>query len=238
MNSYNELPMLQVKYRYCQQQGVFPIIIDNMSTDGTVEFCEKNKIAFSQIDTNNCFDLRKLLSEMQNILHIIKPDWFIYLGMDAFPIFENGIIKECMQAENEGYNMIALSQYTFQNTGEEMTFINPFANNFHYQLTFTGSLIAQYHPAATITPDRLHLPDPRVYFSKGAIFESHCWNTPERRAEILERRQRAWLNGMPKNWGTHYLNEQHTNYIFAKEKCKDVRTEKDLFELYLKAITI
>ena len=232
MNSYNELPLLKVKHRYCIQQELDMFVIDNMSNDGTAEYLHENNIQHSFIDTNNCFDLRPLLKEMQRQLHINKPDWFIYHGMDVFPMTYAGIKQSIRAAELMGFNMISGTQFTFCNVGYKQTAANPFVGNYHYKITFTGAMICKYDSSVKITPDCILHPNPFIMNSELAYIETHVFNTPERRQEILERRQRAWGNDMPRNWGTHYQEEAHTGFITPIEKCKDVRDNKWLWDLY------
>lgn len=221
MNSYNELPLLQWKHRYCKAFGFDMFIVDNMSTDGSVEFMQANGIEFCQIDTNEVFDLRPLLVEMNVQLHRIKPDWFIYEGMDVFPTFATTLQNEIAHIESSGYTQISLPQlliYAYK------PFENPFRECNRYRIRYESlALISKYTEDVYISPDCINIPNKNVWRGNGAFFELHCYNTPERRAELLERRRRAWENGMPSNWGTHYQEEAYTGFVWPRERTQDIK---------------
>ena len=139
MNSYNELQLLKLKHKYCVANNFKMFIIDNISNDGTKEYLESNNISHSFIDTDNAFDLRPLLAEMNIKLHEIKLDWFIYHGMDVFPIFTTSLQENIIECETSGFNQISLPQYTFFNLKEKLIEENPFKTYFNYRDRFVLS---------------------------------------------------------------------------------------------------
>jgi hypothetical protein len=214
--------------------GFDMFIIDNMSTDGTRRYLKEQKIPHCIIDTDGCFDLRPLLAEMNNQLHRIKPDWFIYHGMDVFPVF-NTTLQQCiMDCECSNHNQIALNQYSIHAFDEEyFKGENPFNVYFQYRLRFPQiPLISKYHNSVEITPDCVNIYNSKIRIMDGAFFELHVFNTPKKRADVVARREKAWENGMPANWGTHYREEKNAG--FKPPICKDIRDNIELFELYSK----
>lgn len=240
MCSYNELPLLKLKHTYCHQNGLQMFIIDNMSNDGSLEYLEHYDIPHTSIDTDGCFDLRPLLAEMNVQLHRIKPDWFIYEGMDVFPVFRTSI-RDCIKhAELNGFNVLSMPQILIFETGEGKN-NNPFTNHFKYRVRYEQmALIAKYTDRVFITPDYINYIDEpcRYFICDGALFEAHFFNTPEKRADVFARRRKAWKNGMPSNWGTHYLEEEAAKFKPPMHLIKDIKENTELFELYKKLSNI
>jgi len=233
--AYNELPLLKYKLSYCKKNNFQLYIIDNISNDGTKEWLEENNIAHSFVDTNNSFNLIPLLDEMQKKVHEIKPDWFIYSGVDLFFESDIGIQGTIKQADILGYNQIETIMLTFYHTGDGFIEGNPFCNYFHYQLRadvgFNCRLICKYSDDIQITPDSILMNNISVYRNAGICFEMQASKPIEQRVETYLRRQKAWNEGMNKVWGTHYLELAKQNFLFDKKDCLDIR-DSDLYALY------
>ncbi len=243
--TYNEIRLLPWQHQWCKSQGVEMYVIDNMSTDGTKQYLEKYNIPHHSIDTDGAFDLRPLLSEITTAIHKVKPDWLIYSGMDMFFVDKDSTIKElCKRIRIHDpiakVNFVSCNQYTFLHTSKKNattpTTGNPFQNNFHYQFNGKHTFIAKYHPEITITPDRINSPlaDEYLIISDTVIFETHAAKTINDRIQLLKRRQKAWDNGMNRNWGWHYRQQAEQGFIFPEDQQTDIRTQPHLFELYKK----
>ena len=57
---WNEREYLPLKLEYCKQNKLEPYIIDNMSTDGSWEYLQENKVPSHRLDTGDSFDLRSV----------------------------------------------------------------------------------------------------------------------------------------------------------------------------------
>lgn len=211
--AYNELFLLKYKYEYCKHYGLDLFVIDNMSNDGSKEFMEEHDIAHSFIDTGGAFDLRPLIKATNDKIRELKPDWFIYSGVDMFYESENGIrkdIEDCNAANN--VNAIITDIYSIRFVGENIR--EPF-KNFYATKGLTNIFIAKYAPYIFISPDKINGITGSVV-SGGTFFEIHATKTPEERRETYERRKLAWERGMNKAWGTHYTAFDTINWTFNK----------------------
>ena len=226
--SYNELPLLQYKYEHCRQNGIDLYVIDNMSNDGTEEFLNEKNIPRSFVDTNNAFDLRPLLYAMDRKIHELKPDWFIYSGVDMFPEAPEGIRNMIEAADRQGFTQIQMKQYIFRYTGEHKPG-NPFANYFYYNHAPEMSLITKYDRSVVISPDRVTRENIVLKRDAGIFFEMHASKLPEERMETLRRREAAWKNGMNRGWGHHYPAEAKINFTYRSTQCLDIRRTQDFF---------
>ena len=218
--AYNELTLLRYKYEYCKKYGLYLYVIDNMSNDGTKEFLEQNNIQHSFLDTDGAFDLRPLLDETNRMLHEIKPDWFIYSGVDMFYESKKGIRGSIESADAEGYSSLRTLCYTIRSTGEYREG-NPFKV---YHCATKGAqltLISKYNECIKIIPDQI-FGKKGIVKDEGNFYEMHGTKRPEERKETLRRREKAWDNGMNKGWGTHYLDGDAVNFTFNKESMLDL----------------
>ncbi len=237
--AYNEIDLLPWQFKWCQNQGLEMFVIENQSTDGTKEFLIDNHIRHKTIDTSEAFDLRPLLLEMTRQIHTDKPDWFIYQGMDMFFVTSNISIKQLAAMANiMRYNMIALNQITFYHTSMQTAITphkNPFTCNFHYRPNNIYTFISAYSPEISIQPDKISRSNKSVFFDKhGCIFEMHAAKPIKNRVENLKRRERAWNNGLNKNYGRHYLDLAKRDFIYPETEQNDIRDTRALYQLYSK----
>lgn len=229
--AYNELNLLRYKFEHCKRNNIDLFIIDNMSNDGSVQWMKENKIPHSFIDTNNSFDLRPLLNEMTNKIHELKPDWFIYAGVDMFYESQEGLRLMIENADREGFTQIKMKLRTTRNVGEGRKEGNPFCNYFYVGEEQHRTLLSKYHESIKIVPDGIRRDGTIIKQDGGVIFEMHASKSPGERKETAKRRERAWKNGLNRGFGKHYRTGLKHNFIFSKSKCSDIRKMKE-FELY------
>lgn len=223
---YNEMAYLPMKLEWMRREGLDSLyIIDNMSTDGTWEWAQKNNIPSHRLDTNGAFDLDRLNSEVISVLHKIKPDWVIIIDPDTFFITQNGIKKDIEITNNEGYDGIHLDYIAMINTGEESKEFDPF-NTYFYAHPVTKTL----RQAAKYRSDISLLADDFMPFGKPKKIEGceiNYGNTKGKiRDEVYERRIKAWNNGLNPGYGGHYKTGNSLGWQWEKGDKMDVRDSK------------
>ena len=84
---YNEIDILEENLKFYIDQGFETVVVDNGSTDGSYELCEKylgkGIVKLSQIKTKE-FDTRLLLKEATLLYKDENPDWVILADADEF----------------------------------------------------------------------------------------------------------------------------------------------------------
>lgn len=218
---YNEIELIGKSVQYYHNNGCDVYVIDNMSNDGTWEWLQANNIPSSRCDTGGAFQLEWLQTELLRILHILKPDWFLWFAPDLFHVFDSPIKETIQNAEYKNYNQISSPCYCFKNTGEERNG-NPWETYFYASKNNRVVLISKYFEEIGIMGDAIHVPFPKV-FKIGIILEYGGTKPVHIQDEKLARRKRAWELGTPKNHGTHYLQGKENNWIYQKEDCLDLR---------------
>lgn len=231
---YNEEKLLPWKYKHCKDQNIELFVLDNFSTDGSVEYMKENNIRYRQVDTKGAFDLRILLKETNKQIKLDNPDWFIFAGMDLFFINKDySMYQLCEMANEKGYTMIDMGLSTFYHTEESDDYEgNPF-NKYFYHNKSKKSFRLISNKNGTVGIDTVNNKYPKVYKNGGMIFEMQAYKDIENRFENLNRRKKAWKNGMNKNQGVHYVKHAKKGFVWDKKKLTDIRKTKD-YELYKK----
>lgn len=231
--AYNELNLLRYKLAHCKRNGIELFVIDNMSNDGTGQWLKENNVNHSFIDTNDSFDLRPLCAEMTKKVHELKPDWFIYAGVDMFHESANGVSAMIEDCDKDGFTQIRLKQYSFERTDEQVDKEgNPFNNYFYCMHRGAYVLISKYDKSINIVPDGIERNNAIIKDGNGVVFEMHASKSVEERIVFFRRRQKAWQNGLASNMGGHLASGAKSNFTFKKSTLSDVREMKELFELH------
>lgn len=227
---YNELRYLPAAIAYYKKQGCDIYVIDNMSTDGTWEWLQENKISSHQFDTDEAFQLDWLQAEMLKTIHSIKPDWFLWFSPDLYITFENTIHDTIGGAAKNGFNQITYPCYCFKNTGEiknqilyDEIVMSDMFDLFHFAKMVNTLLISKYDEALQIGGDSIFIPDFNI-LTIGVIVEYGLCKEIKVQETKLQRRTKAWeKKGLPSNYGEHYLIGKNNNWIFDRSTLIDVR---------------
>ncbi len=217
---YNEIELIEKSVQYYRNNGCEVYVIDNMSNDGTWEWLQANNIPSSRCDTGGAFQLEWLQAELVRILHILKPDWFLWFAPDLFHVFDSPIKETIQRVDYSGHNQIYSLCYCFKNTGEERKG-DLWDTYFHASKNNRVVLISKYFSEMSIIGDTIHIINPNI-FETGLILEYGGCKSAEKQEEKLARRKRAWELGTPKNHGVHYLQGKENNWIYKKEDCADL----------------
>lgn len=109
----NELQYLKYLFPYLEKEGVDVVLIDNDSTDGTVDFCRSsdisNVIEIVRLPFEGEFDLTAQLNLKREVFSQVEADWLIHQDADEFLQSGNrwgGLRASIEKAENEGFNAL------------------------------------------------------------------------------------------------------------------------------------
>lgn len=219
---YNEIKYLPHVINFWKNQGVDVYVIDNMSDDGTWEWLQKNNIPSHQFDTKGMFHLDKLQEEMIRVLHDKKPDWFIYGAADMYFGFDAPVKKIIYSCDIAGYNQVTVDLLNFYNTGEDHK-LPLMENYFSCGTVKTRTYISKYASSIKFLADTIIIPNRKITHVKGAILNYGACKTPGEQDMKLQRRQRAWKNGLSKSYGSHYLSGKKNQWTWIKDNMIDIR---------------
>ena len=116
---FNDVDIIKEVIENLISQGIELVVLDNGSTDGTYEICEKfidrGILKLLQFKTS-IFELDFLLRMLLDMGLMQSPDWLI--RSDADELFESGIpnrnLKEAIeQVDAEGHNLIQFNRFDF-----------------------------------------------------------------------------------------------------------------------------
>jgi glycosyltransferase involved in cell wall biosynthesis len=214
---YNERKYLPAFLDYYRRQGCDFIIIDNMSNDGTYEYLVKEKVNVSRLDTGGAFQLRLLQDALMKEIAKVKPDWVVYTGADLYYSFVKSIRETIMELHIAGYNQMKVQLASAMNTGEKMK--KTLQNTYFYGIIQKDLImISKYTDGFYIVADSIQLKAPKVRKVEGLVINyGACKPIREQRIK-LQRRQKAWDEGMHKGWGTHYIEHEKRKWIWRKDE--------------------
>jgi len=217
MSVYNEEYFLPFKIEWCRSNGISLFVLDNMSTDSTVEILEHNNVQYIQYNTDGVFSESLMQDAIKSVLDSINPEWVVYMGCDLFfstlfPIRE--IMEHC--------NVITLPFYSARNTGEERS-SNPFKTYRH--VNFDGELdfIFKYDKDIIFNGDEIIFPYEVKRSNPDGIWINYGdTKTSAQRLETLERREKAWDKGENENWGNHLISGYNKNWLWDKSELHNI----------------
>lgn len=224
---YNEVKYLPHTIDYYRKNSCDVYVIDNMSTDGTWEWMQKNNIPGHRLDTDESFDLRILQREVENTLPLLNPDWVIYTSADLYFIAWEPLKDYIEKVDAMGYNQLSIICWSAFNTGEK--FGLPLPAHYYYAAPWTNVvMISKYCKGFSMNGDSITIDNAKCYTAKHAMAINYGACKPREEQEIkLARRKKAWANGMRARQGRHFLDGQKTNWIKDRKKLKDLRTEPE-----------
>lgn len=125
--TYNERRFIEPCLRHLHEHGVDAYLIDNDSTDNTVELAERwlgrNLIGIETLPRpENFFDLSAQLQRKEALARTLDADWLLHLDADEIRLPPRGArtLAEALEAVNEaGFNAVDFAQFTFMPTREE-----------------------------------------------------------------------------------------------------------------------
>jgi len=221
---YNEVNYLPHTFEYFKRNGCDIYVIDNYSNDGTYEWLIENNIPCHRVDTQESFDLTKLQKEIISTVHQIKPDWVVYTGADMYYVADMPLNEYIKKIDSMGFNQISTLAYSVFNTGEN--FDLPLCEHYFYAtLSIHITMISKYDESYGMYADVVTINNANCFKADDCICVNYGACKPIEEQEIrLERRKRAWENGLNQWYGYHYIEGKQRNWIRSKEECIDLRT--------------
>ena len=122
----NEVRYLKKCLEHLYNQGIDVCIIDNDSTDNTLEIAEsfrkKNVIRIENIPYTGIFELKPILKNKERLIKEIDADWFIHHDADEIrqsPFLDKTLKEAIIEVDKQGYNAINFDEFVFLPTQEE-----------------------------------------------------------------------------------------------------------------------
>jgi len=217
---YNEMDFLPAKVKWCRENGLGMYILDNFSNDGSWEYLQENEIPCERVNTNGTFHLTLLQKATNNAIHRINPDWVCYTGMDTFVCTPTTLGEQISKCRGD---ILRGPWINIFNTGEVRG--NPFKTYFYYsQIRTPIGLIYRYIPKSHLIADEVAWKGAKIVPLDGVYVNFGNVKPAKQRDDTLNRRKKAWTKGLPRSWGTHYPVYKKVNWLWEKNKLKDVRT--------------
>jgi hypothetical protein len=131
--TYNEERFIGGCLEHLFRQGIEVYLIDNCSTDKTVEianqYLSRNLIGVETFPREGIYRWRPILERKEEIAATIDADWFIHLDADEIrlPPTSGISLKEAFcHVETQGYNAVNFMEFTFIPTRESPDHDHPY----------------------------------------------------------------------------------------------------------------
>lgn len=126
--TYNEHRFIDACLGHLAKQGINTYLIDNCSTDDTIERAERWRgrglvgIESFPRGPGDTYDWRGLLVRKQELATELEADWFVHLDADELrlPPKRTGTLAEALvRVDDQGFNAVNFIEFTFMPTREE-----------------------------------------------------------------------------------------------------------------------
>lgn len=140
----NEELYLRRSLEHLSSQGIETCLIDNGSTDNTIEiaqsFSGRGICRIENLPYCGYFDLPSILKNEEKLAREINADWFMHHDADeireAPPPYES-LLQGIEDADRQGYNAINFDEFVFLPTNDEEAFEGTdYANTMQYYYFF------------------------------------------------------------------------------------------------------
>jgi glycosyltransferase involved in cell wall biosynthesis len=151
--THNEERFIGHCIEHLAEQGVETYLIDNESTDATVEVAERHRgrgLADIEILPRNAvYALRRILDRKAELAGTLDADWFIHHDADEFrlpPRRDLTLASALAECDRDGYNAVDFQEFTFVPTEEEPDHDHP-----RFRET-----MRRYYPFLPASPNQLN----------------------------------------------------------------------------------
>lgn len=225
---HNEVKYLPHVLRYYQMNGLDTYVIDNESHDGTWEWLQDNHISSRKFSTDGAFDLRLLQGEATKVIYQRKADWALYGSADQYHVYNMPIRDAIENIDHAGFNQVRMRCYGAINTGEEFGTPLPW---YFFQWAYWKEIVmcSKILQGFTMFGDNISVDEPKIFNAPGLIVNYGACKPADEQEHKLERRQKAWANGMRAGQGKHFLKGKALNWVYPKDYqgAVDIRTIED-----------
>lgn len=126
MAVFNEERFIRQCLKHLVAQGLSVYVIDNSSTDGTLEiaqdFLGRGLIGIEELARDGVYRWTAILRRKEELAQELDADWFVHVDADEFrlPPPRNGTLAEALAAVGRaGFNAVDFQEFTFVPTREE-----------------------------------------------------------------------------------------------------------------------
>lgn len=213
---YNEYEWLPKKLDWCNENGLDMYVIDNYSNDCSWEWLVANRVDCHRFDTNGEFHLARLQHEMMKTIERLQPEWVVYLDADLFIYGEKplcDVLDEADAMKVENPNVLEYGRINFFQTKEERYRYYKYINQ--VQTVFKPKGVIGYNADELVHKNKVIMRPEGVMVNYGG--------TKEHRLEELERRQKAWDNGVHPQIGWHLKEYAKNDWVFDKSELEDIK---------------
>ena len=120
--TYNEERFVGNCIEHLQRQGIETFLIDNESTDGTVEIAGRfDLVGFETAPRSGVYAWRPLLERKEALAAALDADWFVHLDADEIRLPPHSgvtLAQALAEVDALGYNAVDFQEYTFVPTKE------------------------------------------------------------------------------------------------------------------------
>ena len=123
--AYNEERFIGACLEHLAQQGVEAYLIDNDSTDRTVEIARRwlgsTLLGLERFRRERVFRWRKILKRKEQLARKLDADWFMHMDPDEIRLSPDPkltLAEAFRKVEDEGYNAVNFQEFTFVPTRE------------------------------------------------------------------------------------------------------------------------
>lgn len=113
-------------------EGIDTYLIDNDSTDDTVEIAEQRLghglVGIERFERDGIFRWERLLHRKEQLAAQLDADWFMHIDPDEFPVSARPgqrLIEAFAEADTDGYDVFEFDQFVFIPTAEDPNHDHP-----------------------------------------------------------------------------------------------------------------
>lgn len=124
--TYNERRFVAACIEHLYAHGVETYLIDNSSTDETVEIARRYRgrglVGLEELPREDFYDWRALLLRKEELAGELEADWFIHLDADEMRMPPPGyatLSEALADVDRQGFNAVNFLEFTFIPTREE-----------------------------------------------------------------------------------------------------------------------
>jgi len=231
---FNEIDIIEQTLNYGINQGVEFVIMDNGSTDGSFEICQKylgkGVLKIERIFTKN-FALDFLLKKIYKLAMTFDPDWLILWDADVFleSPFKNKKLKDSVKkVASDGYNCIQFNNFEFWPTKKDSQSADVRKRMKYYTWNDDFRLLCWKagRGVRNINAHTLNLKHPKIYPVKFIMRHYKIRSFEQGLRKVFEERLPRFFN-QPPGWHVHYNLMKKEKKYFIIDKAKLTKYHED-----------